>query len=322
MFDSRHLRIFHAVVAAGSYSAAARELGYSQPAISQQMHTLERAVGTPLFTRVGRTLRLTEAGEILARHAVSILEGLSSAQEQVASLKRLRSGRVRLCTFPSASATIVATAVARLTTEHPGIRVELIEAEPPDSLAALQRGECDLTLAFTYPGMPEPPARPGGNDLVTVPLLDDPVVVVLPKNHPLQRRRVVRLTDLADERWIAGCPRCRVHFVRACGDAGFEPDIAFTTDDNLAVQSLVAAGVGIALMPGLVLSFLRHPKVVGRRIEPAAHRSVSAYTLKDYARVPATRMLLETLRDVAAQVAPDTGRTGVGGTSGTAPDAP
>ncbi|WP_040711008.1 LysR family transcriptional regulator [Nocardiopsis potens] len=312
MFDSRHLRTFRAVVDEGSFSAAARELGYTQPAVSQQMRALERAAGTPLFTRVGRVLKPTDAGHMLFRHAVDILSSLSAAEEQIATVRRLRSGRVRLCTFPSAGATIIPAAVARLAEEHPGIRVELVETEPPDSLCALRRGECDVTLAFDYrPGPAEPPEEPA-DDLVAVPLLDDRVVVVLPRDHPLRRRHRVHLADLAEERWIAGCSRCRGHFVRACADAGFEPDIAFTTDDNLAVQSLVAAGAGVAFMPGLVLSCLRHPGVAGRPVEPAAHRRVTAYTLREYERVPATRLLLRVLEETSRRLA----RGGFEGTAG------
>lgn len=299
MLDSHRLRVFQAVVEAGSYSAAARTLGYTQPAISQQMRALERSVGTSLFRRVGRNLRLTEAGEVLLRHATQILQAMSSAQEQVATIKRLRSGRVRLCTFPSASPTVVAKAIASITSEHPGIRVELVETEPPNSLTALMRGECDLTLAFDYPGLPDP-AAPYGDEVLAFPLLSDPVMAVLPGSHPFARRQSVHMTDLADERWIAGCPRCRLHLVHACAAAGFEPDVAFTTDDTLAVQSLVAAGAGVALMPGLVLSFLRHPHVVGCRIKPPIARQVTAYTLRDYADIPATKLLLDKLQEVAA----------------------
>ncbi|WP_017624834.1 LysR family transcriptional regulator [Nocardiopsis chromatogenes] len=302
MFDTRHLRTFHAVVEHGSFSAAARELGYTQPAISQQMRALERAAGTPLFTRVGRRLRPTDAGDMLFRHASGILRDLSAAEEQIATVRRLRQGRVRLCTFPSAGATLVPPSVARLAEEHPGIRVELVETEPPGSLCALQAGQCDVTIAFGYGGTVAFPDGVAEEDTLAVPLLDDPVVIVLPRDHPLTRKHGVHLSDLAEERWIAGCPRCRGNFVTACADAGFEPDIAFTTDDNLAVQSLVAAGAGIACMPGLVLSCLRHPGVVGRRVEPPAHRTVAAYTLREYARVPATRLLLEVLEDTARRV--------------------
>lgn len=297
VFDSRHIRTFHEVVKAGSYSAAARSLGYTQPAITQQMKALERSVGTPLFIRVGRRMRLTEAGEALSRHAETILDSLTAAQAQMGSLTRLRSGRVRVCAFPSASATLIPEAVARLAIDHPGVRVELQESEPPDSLHRLVRGECDITLAFTYPGLREQVPE----ELVEIPLMEDQLTVLLPIGHPLARRRAVKLADLAEERWIAGCLRCRTNFLHECAEQGFAPDIAFTTDDNLVVQSLVAEGLGVAMMPGLVLSFLRHDKITGRALDPACRRQVSAYVLRDHLRIPATALVMDGLKAVAAR---------------------
>jgi DNA-binding transcriptional LysR family regulator len=295
MFDSRHIRTFHEVVRAGSYSAAARSLGYTQPAITQQMKALERAVGTPLFLRVGRRMRLTEAGEALSRHAGVILDSMDAAQRQMTALTRLRAGRVRVCAFPSAGATLVPEALARLAADHPGVRVELQESEPPESLDRVVRGECDITLAFTYPGLREQVPE----ELVEIPLLEDQLTVLLPAGHPMARRRAVRLAELADERWIAGCLRCRTNFLHECAELGFAPDIVFTTDDNLVVQSLVAEGLGIAMMPGLVLSFLVHRKVTGRSLDPAARRQVSAYVLREHLRIPATALVLEELKAVA-----------------------
>ncbi|MEW1912458.1 LysR substrate-binding domain-containing protein [Kitasatospora sp. NPDC085895] len=296
MFDSRHIRTFHQVVVSGSYSAAARTLGYTQPAITQQMKALERSVGVPLFTRAGRGLRLTEAGEALARHAETILDSLASAQQQLGALARLRAGKVRVCAFPSANATLIPETMARLLADHPGIRVELLEAEPPDSVERLLRGECDIALAFQYPGLPVevPP------EVVETPLLEDQLTVLLPVGHALARRSAVRLADLAEERWIAGCPRCRANLLQICAEQGWTPDIVFTTDDNLAVQSLVAAGVGIALMPALVLSFLCHAKVTGRLVEPHHRRRVLAYALREHLRMPATALVLDELRRAAA----------------------
>ncbi|WP_441248801.1 LysR family transcriptional regulator [Kitasatospora sp. McL0602] len=303
MFDSRHIKTFHEVVSSGSYSAAARALGYTQPAITQQMKALERTVGVPLFTRAGRGLRLTEAGEALARHAELILGSLSAAQQQLTALARLRAGRVRICAFPSANATLIPEAMARLLADHPGVRVELLEAEPPESVHRLLRGECDIALAFTYPGSPAAPGAENAESpdgLVEIPLLEDQLTVLLPVGHPLARRHAVRLRDLSEERWIAGCPRCRANFLQVCAEEGFTPDVVFTTDDNLAVQSLVAAGVGISMMPALVLSFLSHRKVTGRLVEPHLRRKVSAYVLREHLRVPATALVLDELRAVAA----------------------
>ncbi|MEU8955413.1 LysR family transcriptional regulator [Streptomyces sp. NPDC048518] len=296
MFDSRHIKTFHEVVRSGSYSAAARSLGYTQPAITQQMKALERSVGTPLFTRVGRRMRLTEAGEALSRHAGIILDDISAAQQQMNAITRLRSGRVRVCAFPSANATLIPEALARLASGHPGVRVELLEDEPPESLRRVVRGECDITLAFTYPGLhDEVPA-----ELAEIPLMEDQLTVLLPAGHRMARQRSVKLAELAEERWIAGCPRCRANFLHECAELGFAPDIAFTTDDNLVVQSLVAEGLGIAMMPGLVLNFLCHGKVTGRALDPASRRQVSAYVLKEHLRIPATALVLDELKTVAA----------------------
>jgi DNA-binding transcriptional LysR family regulator len=296
MFDSRLLRTFDEVVRAGSYSAAARALGYTQPAITQQMKSLERSVGTPLFIRAGRRMRLTEAGEALARHAGVILENLSVAQEQMTALTRLHSGRVRVCSFPSAGATVVPEALARLAKDHPGVRVELQESEPPESLDRVVRGECDITLAFTYPGLREQVP----DELVEIPLLEDQLTVVMPAGHPMAQRRAVKLAEFSEERWIAGCLRCRTNFLHECAELGFAPDIVFTTDDILVVQSLVAEGLGIAMMPGLVLSFLVHDKVAGRALDPASRRQVSAYVLREHLSIPATAMVLDELKAVAA----------------------
>ncbi|WP_411103708.1 LysR substrate-binding domain-containing protein [Streptomyces sp. cmx-4-9] len=296
MFDSRHIRTFHAVVASGSYSAAARLLGYTQPAITQQMKALERAAGTPLFTRLGRRMQLTEAGESLARHAETILGTLSAAESQLKAYARLRTGRVRLCGFPSANATLVPEALSALAAEHPGVQVELLEGEPPASLRRLERGECDITLAFTYPGLHEEVP----DEVVEVRLLEDQLTVLLPTGHALARRRAVHLADLAEERWIAGCPRCRANLLHECAGLGFVPDIRFATDDNLVVQSLVAQGLGVAMMPALVLPSLSLTRVCGRTLEPAARRHISAYVRRDHLRIPATAVVLDMLRQVAA----------------------
>lgn len=295
VFDSRHIKTFHTVVTAGSYSAAAVALGYTQPAVTQQMKALERSVGTALFVRVGRRMRLTEAGEALARHAETILDSITVAWEQIGAVTRLETGRVRLCAFPSANATLIPEALALLAAEHPGIRVELLGDEPPDSLERVTRGECDITLAFTYPGLHE--AVP--DDLVEIPLLEDQLMVLMPAGHRLARSRSVRLGDLADERWIAGCMRCRVNFLHECAELGFAPDIAFATDDNLVVQSLVAEGLGVAMMPGLALSFMRLDRVTGRPLDPVSRRRVAAYVPRDHLRIPAAALVLDALKAVA-----------------------
>lgn len=302
MFDSRHIQTFAEVVRTGSYAATARDLGYTQPAISQQMKALERAAGTPLFVRAGRGLRLTDAGQVLARHATGILSSIETAHGQLKAITRLESGRVRVCAFPAANATLLPATVARLAASHPGIRVELLEEEPPDSLRALREGRCDLALAHA------PDDGDGEEGAVRIPLLDDPLMVLLPADHALalSGSGPVVLGQLERERWIAGCRRCREHFLAACARAGFAPDIAFTTDDTLAVQGLVAAGAGIALVPGMALPLLRHTDVVARPLAPALGRRVSAFVLEGHETAPVTALLLRTLGEAAKDLEPAT----------------
>ncbi|MFI9269243.1 LysR family transcriptional regulator [Kitasatospora sp. NPDC052896] len=330
MIEARHLRVLRAVARTGSFSAAARELGCTQPAVSQQMKALEKAVELPLVVRAGRGMQLSEAGEVLLKHATGILAGLSAAEEEVAAIAGLRAGRVRLVSFPTASSTLVPPAVAQLRGAHPGVRVSLVEAEPPESLAMLRGGECEVALAFRYSDGVAPPAVPahGGtraaraeavlaaaetaaagdwSDLVVRPLLDDPLVGLLPVGHRLAERaegQPVKLAELAGEQWIAGCPQCRGHLVELCAGAGFEPRIDFATDDYPAVVGLVAAGLGVAVLPRLALTAVRHDGVAAVPVHAVpggpAVRQVVALTLPDLAEVPAVALMLDRLASVAA----------------------
>ncbi|MET8977745.1 LysR family transcriptional regulator [Streptomyces sp. NPDC004539] len=305
MIEARHLRVLRAVATTGSFSAAGRALGCTQPAVSQQMKALESAVGTPLLVRGGREMRLTEAGEALVRHAAGILAGLTAAEEEVAAIAGLRAGRVRLVSFPSAGSTLVPTALAALRAAHPGTRVFLEEAEPPRSVALLRDGDCDVALAFRYenPGKPGDPESLVGAaadaeewaDLVVRPLLTDRLVALVPERHALARGAAVGVGDLAHEPWIAGCPRCRRQLVRACESAGFTPRIDFATDDHPSVVGLVAAGLGVAVLPQLALTSVRPRGVRALVLEPAVRREVVALTLPDLARVPAVAATLDEL---------------------------
>lgn len=254
MIEARHLRVLRAVAATGSFSAAGRALGCTQPAVSQQMKALEASVGTPLLVRGGREMRLTQAGEALVRHASGILAGLTAAEEEVAAIAGLRAGRVRLVSFPSGSSTLVPTALAALRAAHPGTRVSLEEAEPPKSVELLREGDCDLALAFCYEGAS---VAEEWEDLVVRPLLTDRLVALVPERHRLAGAESVSIGELAEESWIAGCPRCRGQLVQACESAGFTPRIDFATDDYPAVAGLVGAGLGVAVLPQLAVDSVR-----------------------------------------------------------------
>ncbi|WLW52825.1 LysR family transcriptional regulator [Streptomyces sp. YU58] len=300
MIEARHLRVLRAVATTGSFSAAGRELGCTQPAVSQQMKALEASVGTPLLVRSGREMRLTQAGQTLVRHAAGILAGLTAAEEEVAAIAGLRAGRVRLVSFPSGSSTLVPTALAALRAEHPGTRVSLEEAEPPQSVRLLREGDCDLALAFRYEG-----AKGGQegewDDLVVRPLLSDRLVALVPERHRLAHAPSVAIGDLAREPWIAGCPRCRGQLVEVCESAGFTPRIDFATDDYPAVVGLVGAGLGVAVLPQLAIESVRPRGARTVTLEPAVRREIVALTLPDLAQVPAVAATLDQLARAATR---------------------
>jgi molybdate transport repressor ModE-like protein len=304
VIEARHLRVLRAVSRSGSFSAAARELGCTQPAVSQQMKALEQSAGTPLLIRTGREMRLTEAGEALTRHAAGILAGLTAAEEEVAAIAGLRAGRVRMVSFPSGSSTIVPGAVAQMRTAHPGTQVSLEEAEPPQSIEMVRGGDCEVALAFRYLDVPTEAAETEWDDLVVRPRLTDRLVGLVPAGHRLARTATtsgpVEIAQLADEQWIAGCPRCRRHLVEVCEDAGFTPRIDFATDDYPAVAGLVGAGLGVAMLPELALQSVRPKGVAVVEMAPAVHREVVALTLPDLEQVPAVNAMLTQLETVAA----------------------
>ncbi len=288
--------MLRAVAATGSFSAAGRALGCTQPAVSQQMKALEASVGTPLLVRGPRDMRLTQAGEALVRHAAGILAGLTAAEEEVAAIAGLRAGRVRLVSFPSGSSTLVPTALAALRAAHPGTRVSLEEAEPPASVTLLREGDCDVALSFRYGG-----AAGAGEweDLVVRPLLDDRLVALVPEAHRLADAESVAIGELAGEPWIAGCPRCRGQLVEVCEAAGFSPRIDFATDDYPAVVGLVGAGLGVAVLPQLAVDSVRPRGARTVRLEPAVRREIVALTLPDLAQVPAVAATLDELERAA-----------------------
>lgn len=297
MIEARHLRVLRAVAATGSFSAAARELGCTQPAVSQQMKALETSAGTPLLIRTGREMRLTQAGEALVRHASGILAGLTAAEEEVAAIAGLRAGRVRLVSFPSGSSTLVPTALAALRAAHPGTRVSLVEAEPPRSVEMLREGDCDVTLAFRY-GAGQ---AAEWDDLIVRPLLADRLVGLVPEGHRLADAESVAIAELAEEPWIAGCPRCRRQLVEVCEEAGFAPRIDFATDDYPAVVGLVGAGLGVAVLPELAIESVRPKGARTVVVEPAVEREIVALTLPDLAQVPAVAATLDELTRAATR---------------------
>lgn len=298
MIDAAGLRVIRAIADHGSFTAAALHLGYSQPAISQTVKRLEQRLGTVLIERFGRTVRLTEAGEVLARAAVPVLSALEAAEEEIAAIAGLRTGRVRLMAFPSSSVTLVPRALARVRRDHPGVQVSFTEAEPPESLTALRAGECDLAVVFSYPGAPVGRGE-DLDDFVVHHLLTEEVQVALPKTHPLASQDSIDLAELSDEDWIVGCPRCRGHLLQVANETGFQPRLSFETEDYVAIQGFVAAGLGVALIPDLIRHATYNEDVVIRPLAQRTVREIHVVTTSDLEGVPAVAATLKALESGA-----------------------
>ncbi|MGZ0710598.1 LysR family transcriptional regulator (plasmid) [Coraliomargarita sp. W4R53] len=291
--DAQALRVVKAIADEGSITGAALALGFSQPAISQQLKRLEQRLEVPLVERVGRSVRLTEAGRILARYAPAVTTALDAAAGEIAELRGLRSGRVRLVGFPSASPTIVPRLLADLDEHHTGVSVTYIEAEPPEAVEAVREDRADIALTFSYPGDRDDPHGSSASGLSVTTVGADQLLAVLPAFHPAATAGHVNMASLAGERWIAGCPRCRGHLLELCARAGFVPDIAFETDNFVAVEGLVAQGIGVATLPGMaVASFPLLPGVVTLPLPAAEARTIHVVTAHGADRVPAIRATL------------------------------
>ena len=283
--DLTRLRVLVAVADEGSVTAAAEALHYAQPSVSHHLAKLEAATGVPLVQRVGRGIRLTAAGRLLAERAREILGQVEAVRLELAAHAGLATGRVRLAAFPSALATLVPSAAARLAADHPGVQLALTEAEPPQAMTALRHGEVDLALVFDHGDAPDNP-----RNVELRPVLREPLYLVTRRDDRAGRD----LADHADRPWIAGCPRCRAHLLAACHRAGFTPRIEFETDDYVAVQALVAAGLAVSTLPGLALLANKHPDLRTTRLA-ADHRRVSIATYGKPPLAAPTQALLDAL---------------------------
>jgi DNA-binding transcriptional LysR family regulator len=296
MLNVTRIGVLREVARRGSFSGAAESLGYTQPAVSRQVATLEAETGAVLVTRAANGARLTDAGEVLVRHADAIFAALDDAESELRAVMGLEAGRVRLATFSSAAASIVPLAIARFRDIHPSVElaVEIIEEE--ESIPRLRCGELDIALSNDAQSAP-------GELIERIHLFDDPMYVALPTGHRLAQRPKPRLRDLADEPWMLGttttCPDARM-FKRACHAAGFEPHISFENDDYHAILGFVAAGVGIALIPDLVARAARQDLVIRSLGTDTPVRQVMAAVPAGY-RAPAAEAMLEVLLAVGSE---------------------
>ncbi|MGV8876092.1 MAG: LysR family transcriptional regulator [Rhodoglobus sp.] len=301
--DLLSLRIVRAIAEYGTISESARMLGYSQPALSQHLSRTQARLGLALVIRSGRGVRLTEAGLALASHAVTILTAVDAASAELADLAGLSAGTVRIAAFPTASSTLVPRLIRQLRKQHPQLTVNYVEAEPPQAMQLLRDGATDLAITFSYPGDRADPhlSRDGAHS--STPLFTEPVVLVLPRSHRLATNATIKLADLADDPWIAGCTLCRGHLLALCDSEGFAPEIGLETDNALAVLSFVSRGLGVALLPQLALSSLTLPEGVSIHApQPSSERTIQYVTAPGATRIPSVATAITALRELGGGV--------------------
>lgn len=295
------MQVLRAVVTSGSVTAAARNLGYTPSAVSQQMAALEKEAGIALLERTGRGVRATDAGRLLTEYAVAIGRQLAEAETALAGLREGRTGRVAMRYFTTAGAKLVAPALAALRRAQPGVQVELKLSDPDDPLPAVRDRQADLALVV------RPRGQLGVECVRFEHLLDDRYKAVLPVGHPLAAKQLLEMTDLADEPWVASeSPGpCLDPILDACGAAGFSPDFVVESGDYATAQGFVAAGLGVSLVPELGLD-TPHSGVVVREVRnPVPLRSIHAAVRGPAPDRPAVGGLLDALRATAAQLPSD-----------------
>ncbi|HEY4896221.1 MAG TPA: LysR family transcriptional regulator [Solirubrobacteraceae bacterium] len=299
MLNVGRLKVLKEVAYRGSISAAAEALSYTQSAVSQQIATLESETGMKLLERHPRGVTLTAAGQTLVGHAEGILARLEAAEASLSAIAGLRGGRLRMASFPTAGATLMPLAIASFRAAHPEVELTLAEGEPEQIVPRLRGGELDLALLFEFAG-----EGALEDELSVVELLEDPMRLALPREHPLAGRAHIRLEDLAGDSWVqtSRSSPCARHVVRSCHAAGFEPSVSFESDDYQTVQGLVAAGVGVALIPQLALSVVRQDIAIRSLAPSSPVRRVIAATPAGARLVPAAPAMLGMLEHAAERL--------------------
>ena len=248
MLNLVHLKVLAAVARHGSVTEAARQLHYSQPSVSHHLSRLETATGVKLVQRVGRGIRLTPEGLLLANRAAEIVGRVDAASNELAAQVGLQAGRVRLAANASTLSTIVPRAAVALADKHPGLELSLFEQHPVEALQMLRHGEIEVALVFRHAG------DPVEEGFRFVHIGDDSINLV-------SRQPGDSLANHRDSAWIGGCERCQEELDAVCRREGFTPRVASHSDEIVVVQALVAAGAGVALLPGFALQAHRRPDI-------------------------------------------------------------
>jgi DNA-binding transcriptional LysR family regulator len=301
VLDVDRLRVFREVANTGSLSAAARTLSFTQPGVSHHIRQLERELGTALLERSPRGIRLTPAGRALAAHAELLLARLDDAEREVLEIAASGGGKLRVVAFPTAAATVIPPAVAQFRDHFLDVELKLAEADPPVSVPRLLSGDWDLAVVYDYPVLqlsPDP-------DLELELLFADDMACCLRTDHPLANEAQIELEALAGEVFVApyDCV-CRDAIVHACREVGFTPEVASETNDYMAMEGLVAAGVGIAVLPRLIATMaVRDEVVLIPLVSGTLTRTVSIASRREGFNSSVSTTMRAMLHDVAADIA-------------------
>jgi DNA-binding transcriptional LysR family regulator len=293
------LRVLSEVAARGSFTGAAKTLGYTQSAVSRQIASLEAAAGTPLVERGSRGVRLTEAGGVLANHAGTVLDELAVARTELAGIAGSSRGSLRVGAIPTAVAELLPRALTAFRERMPGVELKLREGSSPSQLRRVISGSADLALIGVLPERQVTRDR----RIELEHLIDDPLLLAVARDHPLAGRRTVDLDALRDERWIAASPKANDSFLGAWEWADWQPQVSLIAREWTAKLGLVAAGLGVTLVPGVASGALR-PDVSLLRIRAGrpSQRAILIATRAGADRSPQAAELAELLHQTAAEM--------------------
>ncbi|MFJ3194069.1 LysR substrate-binding domain-containing protein [Streptomyces griseoviridis] len=293
MLDLHRLRALHAVSVHGTVGAAATALGYTPSAVSQQITKLERETRTVLLERAGRGVRLTPEARQLVATAQELLAIMERAETQLEERRGVPSGRLTIAAFPSSARGLLPAVLADLAVRHPSLDARLTEVDPHLSVDLVARGAVDLAVAHDWDIAPLP--TPAGVEQAVIG--DDHCTLLVPEGHAFAGRESVRREELGGQRWVCQPPGrvCHDWLMRTLRAAGHEPDVVHQADENPTQVALVAAGLGISLMPRLGRGPL--PAGVAEvRLEPTPVRRLYALWRSGAARRPAIAETVGALR--------------------------
>ena len=295
------LRVVERAALLGSFSAAAEELGYAQSAVSRQVAAVEAAVGAPLFERLARGVRLTEAGEVLVEHATAAFASLDAAETAIARIRERLDGRLVLAAIPVAMSVLVPRAIARLSRVNPGLEISLREGSTPVVVERVRHGLVDVGVIAVGDELPEYDLEGLRRDVLLVAGLR----VAVPADHRLARRGRVAVAELRDEPWIVGQATAENEPIFAAWPTLTGAKVAYASRDWPSRLGMVAAGLGVAVLPTIAAAGIP-AGVVALEVEDPEHSKRSALALTPSEPTGAARAMVAALRTEAARIAMST----------------